>query len=66
MILASKYRRYQEIINSEDKDIMIEPVQPLQEGKDETLTQKAFMELGIDRYCCRRHFITHIDLVDKI
>ena len=32
----------------------------------ESANQKAFSELEIKRYCCRRHLLTHIDLVDKI
>ena len=67
MVLGSKYRRYLEIINSEgggegDTDSLSIG---LKDSK-ETLTQKAFRELEINRYCCRRHLLTHIDLVDKI
>lgn len=25
-----------------------------------------FQELGIHKICCRRHFLTHIDLIEKI
>ena len=75
MVLASKYRRYLEIINSGDGGEVHQQVgQPSDsdgevdgDGKQkETLTQKAFRELEINRYCCRRHLLTHIDLVDKI
>ena len=67
MVIASKYRRYLEIINSggessdEDSGVTLSD-----EGKPETLTQKAFRDLEINRYCCKRHLLTHIDLVDKI
>ena len=80
MVLGSKYRRYQEIINSGHKDVIDETVQSILDQPDQqdhqleqeelkggnTLTQKAFRELEIKRYCCRRHLLTHIDLVDKI
>ncbi len=23
-------------------------------------------ELGLKRYCCRKHLLTHVDLIDKI
>jgi DNA-directed RNA polymerase subunit N len=23
-------------------------------------------ELGLNRYCCRKHLLTHVDLIDKI
>ena len=26
----------------------------------------AMDELGLNRYCCRRHFLTHVDLVEII
>ena len=29
-------------------------------------TQKILNDLGIERYCCRRMLITHIDLIDDI
>ena len=27
---------------------------------------KAFEELGLTRYCCRRMLLTHVDLIDKL
>lgn len=27
---------------------------------------KAMDELGLKRYCCRRHFLSHVDLVEII
>ena len=64
-VLGSKYRRYLEIISEEegkhkDKD------KDDDETVQENAIQKAFQELEIKRYCCRRHLLTHIDLVDKI
>ena len=32
----------------------------------ETVEKKALEELGLNRYCCRKHFLTHKDLIDKI
>jgi len=32
----------------------------------ETCEKKTLDELGIKRYCCRRMFITHVDLSEKI
>jgi DNA-directed RNA polymerase subunit N len=31
-------------------------------GKDPS---EALDELGLDRYCCRRMVLTHVDLIDK-
>ena len=29
-------------------------------------TQKALDDVGLERYCCRRMFVAHIDLIDEI
>ena len=28
--------------------------------------QKALNDVGLERYCCRRMFVAHIDLIDEI
>ena len=28
--------------------------------------EKALTELGIDRYCCRRMLVSHVELIDEI
>ena len=28
--------------------------------------QKALDDIGLERYCCRRMFVAHIDLIDEI
>ena len=77
MIIGSKYRRYLEIIAEEEgkhkekePGIDIISVATSMEGKNdqaiESASQVAFKALNIKRYCCRRHLLTHIDLVDKI
>lgn len=33
---------------------------------EENVRQKVFDELGLDRICCRRMLLGHIDLIDKI
>jgi DNA-directed RNA polymerase subunit N len=35
----------------------------LKEGKDPA---KILDSLGIERYCCRRMFLAHVDVMDKI
>eukprot|EP00285_Hemiselmis_virescens_P010617 CAMPEP_0173388948 /NCGR_PEP_ID=MMETSP1356-20130122/11140_1 /TAXON_ID=77927 ORGANISM="Hemiselmis virescens, Strain PCC157" /NCGR_SAMPLE_ID=MMETSP1356 /ASSEMBLY_ACC=CAM_ASM_000847 /LENGTH=74 /DNA_ID=CAMNT_0014345971 /DNA_START=41 /DNA_END=265 /DNA_ORIENTATION=- len=32
-------------------------------GMDEC---QAFKELGLERYCCRRMLMTHVDLIEKL
>ena len=65
-VLASKYRRYLEIIKEEiDDGREIETISADSETR-QSAAQKAFEDLKITRYCCRRHLLSHIDLVDKI
>ena len=33
---------------------------------DKTIRQKVFEELGLDRICCRRMLLSHVDLIDTI
>ena len=32
----------------------------------EIYNKKSFEKLGIKRYCCRRHMLSHIELIDDI
>ena len=35
----------------------------IETGKD---SDKALDDLGMERYCCRRMFVGHVDLVDEV
>jgi DNA-directed RNA polymerase subunit N (RpoN/RPB10) len=35
----------------------------LEAGKDRNST---FIELGLSRYCCKRMFLGHVELIDKL
>ncbi|KAF2767135.1 DNA-directed RNA polymerases II subunit [Teratosphaeria nubilosa] len=55
-VIADLYERYQELINT-----------PAEEGSDETITDGDAMDrLGLNRYCCRRMVLTHVDLIEKL
>jgi DNA-directed RNA polymerase I, II, and III subunit RPABC5 len=32
----------------------------------DTAESKVLDALGLKRYCCRKHMLTHVDLIDKI
>ena len=32
----------------------------------DTAELKVLHHLGLNRYCCRKHMLTHVDLIDKI
>ena len=65
-ILGDKWFKYLELVkenkdDTEDNilDINIDNVEITAEGK-------ALDTLKLKRYCCRRHMLTHVDLVDTI
>tara|TARA_B100001029_G_C14613104_1_gene210069 strand:- start:228 stop:470 length:243 start_codon:yes stop_codon:yes gene_type:complete len=68
-VLASKYPKYLEIISSNVGTENIINGNPDTEKilKEENIYQQAFREIGVhDRYCCKRHLLSHIDLIQKI
>ena len=65
-VLASKYNKYLELVSLEDNQENVISGDPTIMEK-ENVHQKAFKEIGIsDRYCCKRHMLSHIDLIHKI
>ena len=67
-ILASKYDEYKklnQLYNTNDDDIIsvLELGIIEQKIKDSKIM---FDKLGIDRVCCIRHLLTHVDLINKI
>tara|TARA_B110000971_G_scaffold168758_1_gene173189 strand:+ start:1259 stop:1537 length:279 start_codon:yes stop_codon:yes gene_type:complete len=80
-VLASKYKKYKQLIK-EDASRRMEDGSPQIEnilsGDDISVDPKTnssevielykgiFKQIGIDRYCCKRCIISHIDLIDKI
>jgi DNA-directed RNA polymerase subunit N (RpoN/RPB10) len=52
-LIADKYLYY---INNKDKD----------KNKDNNIEEDLLNKLGCNRYCCRRHFISTIDMMDII
>jgi DNA-directed RNA polymerase subunit N len=66
-VLASKYARYLELISSETNKENIINGDPDIDLSENNVYQKAFDEIGVgDRYCCKRHLLSHIDLIHKI
>ena len=66
-VLGSKYSRYLEIISSETSKENIINGDPEVDLSEDNVYQKSFKEIGVsDRYCCKRHLLSHIDLIHKI
>ncbi|BAB60303.1 DNA-directed RNA polymerase N [Thermoplasma volcanium GSS1] len=56
-VIASDYGRYLRRIN----EIRSEGREPTAEE-----IEKIFDDLGVERYCCRRMIISHVDLINEI
>lgn len=68
-VLASKYRTYQQLLAKAnfDDNILSGDVKTSIESEQIVKRMAIFEALGIeDRYCCKRHVISHIDLIEKI
>ena len=66
-VLADKWKYFTEKTteleeNKENEFISIKNPEQIQK----TVKGKVMDELGLKRYCCRRHFISHVDLIDII
>ena len=68
-ILASKYEKYLLLIqDSSNIDNDIINTIDNQELLDYNLnkSKEIFDKLGIKRYCCKRHLLSHVDLIEII
>jgi|TARA_B110000971_G_scaffold78653_1_gene80762 DNA-directed RNA polymerase subunit N len=80
-VLASKYGKYKALIQAEDER-RLHAQQPkldnILAGDDITISDTThsseitelykdiFKQIGVERYCCKRCLISHVDLIDKI
>jgi DNA-directed RNA polymerase I, II, and III subunit RPABC5 len=65
MVLGDKYRYYQEEVRKKkiSKDMEVEKVVYLtKENTDKTPEGEVMDKLGLNKYCCRRHMLTHVDI----
>jgi len=67
-VLADKYRYYLEEVRkkklaSQDKNVEIDKVKYLTKEFHEKTAEGIVMdELGLNKMCCRRHMLTHVDI----
>ena len=63
-VLADKWLYYQQKV----KDLRGSTTPIYMDGKSipDTAELKVLNHLGLTRYCCRKHMLTHVDLIDKI
>jgi DNA-directed RNA polymerase subunit N (RpoN/RPB10) len=63
-VLADKWRYFQQRLkelsgNSSNTTIYMDGT-----SVPDTPERRIFEELGIKRYCCRKHLLTHVDLIE--
>ena len=65
-VIADKYIYYKTEVREKklkSKDLHINTVLYLtKEFRDKTIEGMVLDEIGIKRMCCRRHFLTHVDI----
>ena len=65
--LSSKYLKYIELTEGiKPNTITNENIDTLKDRKSINYNEKAFLILNLNRYCCRRHVISQVDIIDKI
>jgi DNA-directed RNA polymerase I, II, and III subunit RPABC5 len=64
MVLADKWLAYQNQIKQQRQNV--NPIYMNGKAIPETAENIALNQLGLKRYCCRKHMLTHVDLMDKI
>ena len=64
-VLGNKYRFYQREINKRkiSKSLEVDKIIYLNEDNmDKTSEGEVLDLLGLNKYCCRRHMLTHVDI----
>jgi DNA-directed RNA polymerase subunit N (RpoN/RPB10) len=64
-VLADKWLFYQQKVKELSKSNS-EPIYMDGKTVPDTVERQVLDALGLKRYCCRKHMLTHVDLIDKI
>ena len=66
MVIADKYRYYQEEVRKRKLSRGIEDVERVvyltKDFREKTAEGEVMDELGLNKMCCRRHMLTHVDI----
>ena len=65
-VLADKWLAYQRRLKERTGSHSSTPFYMDGKTVPDTVEGQALNELGLRRYCCRKHMLTHVDLMDKI
>ena len=66
-VIANKWNKYKELTKENpEKDKQTNTINVNSSQIEKTLEGKVMDDLGLVRYCCRRHLLTHVDLIEII
>ena len=66
-VIANKWNKYLEMINSDPAySSQSDTINVSSKKIEKTVEGKVMDQLGLKRYCCRRHILTHVDLIEII
>jgi DNA-directed RNA polymerase subunit N (RpoN/RPB10) len=65
-VLADKWLFYQAKVKELRGTNNTKPIYIDGTSVPDTAELKVLNMLGLKRYCCRKHMLTHVDLIDKI
>jgi len=65
--VGNKYNKFVDLLEQFEKEEARGQLQTVEEGAaPKSIQALALDELGLDRYCCRRMILTHVDLISKL
>lgn len=64
MVLADKWLYYKKRV--QELRGTTAPIYMDGQTVPKTAELEVLKQLGLNRYCCRKHMLTHVDLIDKI
>lgn len=69
-VIAGKWEKYKAMVDEQEKKQGSNKVKnskaTLSQNFSQNLKGDILNDLGIERICCRRHFLGHVDLIDDI
>lgn len=67
-VIANKYQLYLRLVEKELKEQNEDTniIDNIDNFDIDTPQKRIFKKLNITRYCCKRHFISQVNLIDKI
>ena len=65
--ISSKYEKYKKLTGGSKPNIITnENIDTLKNRETLSIHEQAFILLDLNRYCCRRHMLSQVDIIDKI